>query len=124
MNPFLEPTTFLALQASSSPFGALGGFIPMILIFVIFYVVLMLPMQRQRKALAQMIENLKKGDKVITSGGLYGEVTAVDGPTVLLRIADNVRVRVAKSAISGLEGTPEKTEKADKGDKSDKGSNS
>jgi preprotein translocase subunit YajC len=121
MNPFLEPTAILALQSSSSPFGALGGFIPMILIFVIFYVVLMLPMQRQRKALAQMIENLKKGDKVITSGGLYGEVTAVDGPTVMLRIADNVRVRVAKSAISGLEGTGEK---ADKGDKSDKGSNS
>lgn len=124
MNPFFEPTTFLALQSSSGPLGMLGGFIPMILIFVIFYVVLMLPMQRQRKALALMIENLKKGDKVITSGGLYGEVTAVDGPTVLLRIADNVRVRVAKSAISGLEGTPEKTEKADKGDKSDKGSNS
>jgi preprotein translocase subunit YajC len=123
MNP-IEPMTILALQASSSPFGALGGFIPMILIFVIFYVVLMLPMQRQRKALAQMIENLKRGDKVITSGGLYGEVTAVEGPTVMLRIADNVRVRVAKSAISGLEGTPEKADKADKGDKSDKGSTS
>jgi preprotein translocase subunit YajC len=122
MNPIFEPVTILALQGSSGgPFGMLGGFIPMILIFVIFYVVLMLPMQRQRKALAQMIENLKKGDKVITSGGLYGEVTAVDGPTVMLRIADNVRVRVAKSAISGLEGTGEK---ADKGDKSDKGSNS
>ncbi len=122
MNPIFEPTTILALQSSSGgPFGMLGGFIPMILIFVIFYVVLMLPMQRQRKALAQMIENLKKGDKVITSGGLYGEVTAVDGPTVMLRIADNIRVRVAKSAISGLEGTGEKV---DKGDKSDKGSNS
>jgi len=121
MNPIFEPMTILALQASSGPLGMLGGFIPMILIFVIFYVVLMLPMQRQRKALAQMIENLKRGDKVITSGGLYGEVTAVEGPTVMLRIADNVRVRVAKSAISGLEGTPEK---ADKGDKSDKGSTS
>ncbi|MEA2603942.1 MAG: preprotein translocase subunit YajC [Acidobacteriota bacterium] len=120
MNPIFEPTTLLALQ-SSGPLGALGGFVPMILIFVIFYVVLMLPMQRQRKALAQMIETLKKGDRVITSGGLYGEVTAVEGPTVMLRIADNVRVRVAKSAISGLEGDGEK---ADKGGKSDKGSTS
>jgi len=124
MNPIFEPTTILALQASSSPLGALGGFLPMILIFVIFYVVLMLPMQRQRKALAQMIENLKKGDKVITNGGIYGEVTAIEGPKVLLRIADNVRVWFAKSAVTGFEGTPEKAEKADKGDKSDKGSNS
>lgn len=113
------PVTGLALQASGGPFGMLGGFIPMILIFVIFYVVLMLPMQKQRKALAAMIENLKKGDKVVTSGGLFGEVTSVEGPTVLLRIADNVRVRIAKSAITGLEGEVDKSS-----DKSDKGSNS
>jgi preprotein translocase subunit YajC len=113
MNPILGPSTALALQASSGGLlGTLGGLVPMLLIFVIFYVVLMLPMQRQRKALRQVIENLKKGDRVITSGGLYGEVTAVDGATVILRIADNVRVKVAKSAISGLEG-----------EGSDKGSN-
>lgn len=113
MNPILGPSTVLALQASSGggPLGALTGLVPMLLIFVIFYVVLMLPMQRQRKALRQMIENLKKGDRVITSGGIYGEVTAVEGPTVLLRIADNVRVRLAKSAITGLEGEAEKSDK-------------
>jgi len=88
--------------------GALTGLAPMLLIFVIFYVVLMLPMQRQRKALQQLIANLKKGDKVLTTGGLYGEVTAVEGAVVMLRIADNVRVRVAKSAISGLEGESDK----------------
>ena len=104
MNPILGPSTALALQASPGPLGALGGLVPMLLIFVIFYVVLMLPMQRQRKALRQLIENLKKGDRVVTSGGIYGEVSAVDGATVILRIADNVRVRVAKSAISGFEG--------------------
>jgi preprotein translocase subunit YajC len=104
----------LALQAASgSPLGGLGGLIPMLLIFGIFYVVLMLPMQRQRKALRQMIENLKKGDRVVTSGGLYGEVVSVDGATLILRIADNVKVKVAKSAVSGLEGT--ESEKSDKG---------
>jgi preprotein translocase subunit YajC len=113
MNPILSPSTVLALQASSGGgmLGALGGLVPMLLIFVIFYVVLMLPMQRQRKALQQMIANVKKGDRVITNGGLYGEVTAVEGATVMLRIADNVRVKVAKSAISGLEGEGEKSEK-------------
>ena len=111
------PWTALALQASSGSgiLGALTGLAPMLLIFVIFYVVLMLPMQKQRKALAAMIENLKKGDRVMTSGGLFGEVVSVEGAAVMLRIADNVRVRVAKSAITGLEG---------EADKSDKGSNS
>ncbi|HEY7213091.1 MAG TPA: preprotein translocase subunit YajC [Thermoanaerobaculia bacterium] len=113
MNTILSPSMALALQAQG-PLQMLGGLVPMLLIFVIFYVVLMLPMQRQRKALRELIENLKKGDRVVTSGGLYGEVTAVDGPTVMLRIADNVRVRVAKSAISGLEGESS----SDKGSKS------
>ena len=108
----------LALQAAGNGgiLGTLTSLAPMLLIFVIFYVVLMLPMQRQRKALQQLIENVKKGDRVITTGGLYGEVVAVDGPTVILRIADNVRVKVAKSAISGLEGEP--------GEKGNKGSQS
>ena len=108
MNPIFGPSTVLALQGSSGPLGMLGSLVPMLLIFVILYVVLMLPMQRQRKALRQMIDNLKKGDRVVTSGGLYGEVTQVEGATVMLRIADNVRVRVAKSAISGLEGESDK----------------
>src|SRR3954468_8243184 len=116
MNPIFIPSTALAFQASGGGLlGALTGLAPMLLIFVIFYVVLMLPMQRQRKALAQLIANLKKGDKVLTSGGIYGEVTSVEGATVMLRIADNVRVRIAKSAITGLEG---------ESDKSDKGSQS
>ena len=107
MNPISVSSMALALQARGWN-DMLGTLAPMLIIFVIFYVVLMLPMQRQRKALQQMIENLKKGDKVITTGGLYGEVTAVEGATVLLRIADNVRVRVAKSAISGFEGESDK----------------
>lgn len=119
MNSIFSPSMALAFQAPSGGlFGALGGLVPMLLIFVIFYVVLMLPMQKQRKALAQMIANIKKGDRVITNGGLYGEVTGVEGATVMLRIADNVRVRVAKSAISGLEGDGDKSEKSEKGSNS------
>src|SRR6476659_1701168 len=110
MNPISVSSMALALQCSAGggTMGALTGLAPMLLIFVIFYVVLMLPMQRQRKALQQLIENLKKGDKVLTTGGLYGEVTAAEGAVVMLRIADNVRVRVAKSAICGLGGESDK----------------
>ena len=108
MNPILIPSMALAFQAGGGLGSALTGLAPMLLIFVIFYVVLMLPMQKQRKALQQVIANLKKGDKVITSGGLYGDVVSVEGASVILRIADNVRVRVAKSSISGLEGESDK----------------
>lgn len=117
MNPIYPSSMALAFQfGGKSLSDTILGFAPMLLIFVIFYIVLMLPMQRQRKALQQLIENLKKGDKVLTTGGLYGEVTAVEGATVMLRIADNVRVRVAKSAISGLEG--EASDKGNKGSQS------
>jgi preprotein translocase subunit YajC len=110
MNPNTIPSLALALQlpSGSGIMGALTGLAPMLLIFGIFYVVLMLPVQRQRKALQQLVANLKKGDKVQTSGGLFGEVTAVEGTTVMLRIADNVRVRIAKSAITGVEGESDK----------------
>jgi preprotein translocase subunit YajC len=93
---------------SINPLQQFGQFVPLLLIFAIFYVLIMLPMRKRQKALAQLIENLKKGDRVITNGGLYGEVAAVTGPTVVLKIADNVKVRVAKSSITGLEPEAEK----------------
>jgi preprotein translocase subunit YajC len=81
----------------------LAQLVPLFLIFVLFYVMLIMPMRKRQKALQQLVENLKKGDRVITNGGLYGEVAAVVGSAVLLKVADNVKVKVAKSAISGLE---------------------
>lgn len=83
-------------------------FAPMFLIFALFYVLMIVPSRKRQKALQQLLENLKKGDRVVTSGGLYGEVVAVTGATVVLKVADNVRVRVAKSAITGLEPDAEK----------------
>jgi preprotein translocase subunit YajC len=102
MIPFAAAWLPVALQASGSQ-NPLLSLVPMVLIFGIFYLVLLWPMRKQRKALQQMIENLQKGDRIVTTGGLYGEVAAVDGPTVLLKIADNVKVRIAKSAVAGLE---------------------
>lgn len=92
----------LAFQDGDSQ-SALLSFVPMLVIMGIFYIVLFLPMRKRQKALAQMIENLKRGDRVITNGGIYGEVAGVDAGTVILKIADNVKIKVAKSAIAGLE---------------------
>ncbi|HEX3126720.1 MAG TPA: preprotein translocase subunit YajC [Thermoanaerobaculia bacterium] len=60
-------------------------------------------MRKRQKALQQVVEALKKGDRVITNGGIYGEIQGMDAQTVILKIADNVRIKVAKSAIAGLE---------------------
>jgi preprotein translocase subunit YajC len=78
-------------------------FLPWLLILAIFYLMLIRPAQRQRKKMSELLVNLKAGDKVITSGGIYGTIVGLDGDTVQLRIADQVRVKVMRSAITGLQ---------------------
>jgi preprotein translocase subunit YajC len=78
-------------------------FVPYLFIAVIFYFLLIAPMRKRQKALSQMVDSLKKGDRIVTSGGIYGEIAGVDGETVILKVADNVRIKLAKSAIAGLE---------------------
>jgi preprotein translocase subunit YajC len=95
----------LAFQGGA---GAQGnpwlGMVPMVAIFAIFYFLLVVPMRKRQKNLQTLTENLKKGDRVVTTGGLYGEIAAIDATVVVLKVADNVKLRVAKSAIAGLEG--------------------
>ena len=103
----LLPLAF-AEGGASSP---LIQFLPFVFVFAIFYFLLIAPMRKRQKALQAMIAALKKGDRVVTNGGLYGEVAAVHDQVVILKVADNVKVRIAKSAISGLEGSEEATAK-------------
>lgn len=79
-------------------------FIPIALVFAIFYFIILLPTKRKQKKLQEFLDNLKVGDRVVTTGGLYGSVTKVNGMTVQLQIADKVRVELAKSAIVGYQG--------------------
>jgi preprotein translocase subunit YajC len=84
--------------------GAAGfsGFIPIILMFVIFYFLLIRPQQKRQKEQRNMITNLKKGDRIITSGGLHGRITGLDDTTLTLEIADKVRVKVGRSNVGGM----------------------
>ena len=84
--------------------GASGftGFIPLILMFVIFYFLLIRPQQKKTKEHRQMVANLKKGDRVVTSGGIHGRITGMDEVTLTVEIADKVRVKVARSNVSAL----------------------
>ena len=102
MNPIPPVWTMLAFQAAAEPSPWLSA-LPMLAVMVIFYFLLIGPMRKRQKALQQLVEALKKGDRVITNGGIYGEIQGVDAQTVILKIADNVRIKVAKSAIAGLE---------------------
>jgi preprotein translocase subunit YajC len=93
--------------AQATPQSGLMNFLPLVLIFGIFYFLLIAPMRKRQKTLQAMIAALKKGDKVVTNGGIYGEVYAIEDETLILKVADNVRLKVARSAIASLEGEKE-----------------
>jgi preprotein translocase subunit YajC len=93
----------------------LGGLLPFILIFVIMYFLILRPQQKRAKQHQEMVKNLRRGDNVITSGGLVGKVTkVVDDDQVEIEIADGVRVRQVKSMIADVrvKGEPVKDEAA------------
>jgi preprotein translocase subunit YajC len=98
----------MTLQAPGGLGAALGSpLVMMVIVMGIFYVMLILPQQRQRKKLQAMLSALKAGDKVITNGGIYGVINGIDGDTVILKIADTgsspVKIRIARSAITQVE---------------------
>ena len=76
--------------------------LPLVLIFVIFYFLLIRPARKRQKQVQVMLDGLKPGDRVVTSGGLIGTIVAVDRALVQLRIADKVKVDVTKSSVVGL----------------------
>ena len=84
--------------------GASGftGFIPLILMFVIFYFLLIRPQQKRTKEHRNMISAVKKGDRIVTSGGIHGRVTGADDTTLTVEIADKVRVKVARGNVANL----------------------
>jgi len=84
-------------------------FAPIIIIGVIFYLLIFMPMRKRQKKVDMVINALKNGDRVITSSGIYGTVAGVKEKTFILKIADQVKIEVAKNAVSGLQ-SPEETE--------------
>jgi preprotein translocase subunit YajC len=82
--------------------GGFGAFVPLILMFVIFYFLLIRPQQKKQKQHREMIGGLKKGDRVITTGGLYGRITGLNDAVVTLEISEKVRVKVARGNVASL----------------------
>ncbi|MBI3995803.1 MAG: preprotein translocase subunit YajC [Nitrospirae bacterium] len=88
---------------SAAPGGMLVSFLPFVLIFVVFYFLLILPQQRKQKKHRAMLEALKKGDRVLTTGGVLGTVAALNKDVITVQIADNVRVKVRREYIAELQ---------------------
>jgi len=105
-------------QSGGAPGG--GGFfvqiLPLLLIFVVFYFLLIRPQQKKMKAHRDMIANLRRGDKVITGGGLHATVAKIEDDVAVLEIANGVRVKAARHTISELSAKPVPRDTADDGD--------
>jgi preprotein translocase subunit YajC len=80
--------------------GGFSGFVPIILMFVIFYFLLIRPQQKKTKEHKAMVDRLRKGDRIVTSGGLHGRITGVSDHTATVEIADKVRVKISRGNVS------------------------
>ncbi len=95
------------LLQTSTPSNPVLGFLPILLIFAIFYFLLFLPMQRQKKQQQKMLKELQAGSVVLTSGGIVGTIVSIDGDTIILRVKpDSIKIQIARSAVAAL--VPEK----------------
>jgi preprotein translocase subunit YajC len=82
--------------------GGFGAFIPLILMFAIFYFLLIRPQQKKAKQHRELLSALKEGDKVVSSGGLHGTITGLKDDVVTMEIAPKIRVKVSRGSIAGI----------------------
>jgi len=101
--------------AATGAGGGLAGFLPLILIFVVFYFLLIRPQQKKAKEHSAFLGNLKKGDDVVTSGGIHGRITGLTDTIATLEIADGVRIKVNRPSVLASEADTKKL--AESGDK-------
>ncbi|PAX08257.1 preprotein translocase subunit YajC [Sphingomonas lenta] len=92
-------------SASQGTAGSILGLLPLILVFIVFYFLMIRPQQRRMRALQQSIAAVKRGDQVVTAGGIVGKVTKVEDAHVEVEIAPNTRVRVVKATLTEVVGT-------------------
>ncbi len=100
---FLESIMLMAPPEGQPSGGLFGQMFPFVVVALIFWFVLIRPGMKKQKAHNEMLQNIKNGDKIVTSGGIYGTVAGIDEDRVQLKVADGVKISIAKSAIAGLQ---------------------
>ncbi|MFC2329712.1 MAG: preprotein translocase subunit YajC [Treponema sp.] len=120
--PFISflQTASGSAPSASGPMGILTSVVPFIAIIAIFYFFLIRPQNKKQKETEKMLSALKKGDKVVTIGGIHGVISSVKEKTVIVKIDDNCKVEFNRSAISGVESDKPAETKEDKSKKDTK----
>lgn len=90
----------LYAQNSSQQVNPLASFLPLILIILVFYFLLVIPQQRRQKKHQEMINSLKRGDKVVTTGGIHGIISDIKETTFILKIDENTKIEIEKNSIA------------------------
>jgi preprotein translocase subunit YajC len=102
-----------AMGATPNGGSPLLQLVPFVIVLGIFYFIILLPMKRKQQKVQRFLDGLKVGDRVITTGGIYGQVTRLGETSIQLQIADKIRIEVAKAAVAGLQGQPPVVDPAD-----------
>jgi len=85
--------------APAGPAAGMASFVPLILIFVVFYFLLIRPQQKKAKEHQQFLGNLKKGERVVTSGGIHGRITGLTDTAITMEIAEGVKIKVNRASV-------------------------
>ncbi len=93
---------FLETEVPTAAGGLISLFMPFIIVAVVFYFMLWRPQQKQQKQRKEMLDSLKKGDRIVTIGGIYGEITALKEDYVTIKVADKVEIKVSRSGINSV----------------------
>ena len=101
-----EAGSLFAMGSLAEGGSPLVQIVPFVLILAIFYFIILLPSKRKQQKVQEFIDNLKVNDKVITTSGIFGQVTKLDEQSVQLQVADKVNIKVSKAAIGGYQGQP------------------
>ena len=93
--------------------GGIAGFLPIIILFAIFYFLLIRPQQKKAKEHREMIANLKKGTRIVTSGGIYGTIVSIDDTTIGLEIAEKVKIKISRGNVAAQIADNDSAQKSD-----------
>ena len=103
----------LTLQAGAAPAARpnmLGALLPFVLVFVIFYLLIIMPQRKKQKMHLDLVENLKPGDRIITTAGIFGTIMGVQKDLIELKISSNTNIKITKSAVGVIRGATDRLE--------------
>ena len=101
---FLDAGPVFAMGAAPDSGSMWVQFVPFAIVLAIFYFIILLPMKRKQQKVQAFLESLKVNDRIVTTGGIYGQITRLGDQTVQVQVADKVRIEVAKASIGGYQG--------------------